>query len=262
MSDVRVADKCRYRGVCRHLNHWHGGHHRAASTELRSLHLLFAKHQNCLRGRQENFWASQQTSVVELIDTEDIVEKCAYVFANPVKDQLVERAHQWPGASGLIAMRHPRLLNASRPRRFFRAQGSVLPAATALEICVPPGFSDRAEFRRLVDQRIVTFEADAAAHRRERRARVLGRNRVLRQPWHHRPHSTPAQRRLSPTVACRNRWARVEALHRRKWWLDAYRDSRVRHVAGDRAVIFPAGTYGLARQSAVTVAQLPLRRVL
>ncbi len=241
-------------------NHWHGvvvDRDGRLPEFLHSFHLLFAKHQNCLRGRWENFWASEQTSVVELIEPDDIVEKCAYVFANPVKDQLIERAHQWPGASGLAALRHPRRISANRPRRFFRARGSHLPASTALELCLPPGVGDRAEFRRRVDERIAAIEARAENHRRLSRTCVFGTRRILRQPWQQRPQSAARHRRLSPVIACRNRSMRVEALQRRRRWLTAYADCRDRHAAGEHGVIFPVGTYRLVRQSAVVVATAP-----
>src|SRR4051812_46484033 len=42
---------------------------------IERFHKLFAKCQNALRGRSENFWSSEQTSVVRLVDPEDILAK-------------------------------------------------------------------------------------------------------------------------------------------------------------------------------------------
>ena len=237
-------------------NHWHGvviDRDGRLPEFLQFFHVMFAKHQNCLRGRWENFWASEQTSIVELIEPDDIVDKCAYVLANPVKDQLVEKAHHWPGASALVAVRHPRAICATRPKRFFRPNGK-LSAVVSLELSVPPGFANRAEFRRLVDERVAAIEVAAAEKRRDKSRRVLGSKAVLAQPWNDRPDSHEPRRELSPRVACRNKWARIEALKRNKHWLDAYATCRARHAAGDRRVVFPPGTYWLARQSAVKVA--------
>jgi hypothetical protein len=47
------------------------------------------KHQNTLRGRWEAFWASEQTSVVELVAPEDVLAKMVYAIANPVTGHLV-----------------------------------------------------------------------------------------------------------------------------------------------------------------------------
>jgi len=58
---------------------------------------MLAKHQNALRGRWENLWASEATSVVELVGPEVILSKMTYALTNPVKDGLIDRADQWPG---------------------------------------------------------------------------------------------------------------------------------------------------------------------
>src|SRR5881394_1880145 len=59
-------------------NHYHAGvidNEGRLPEFLEHFHKLFAKHQNALRGRWENFWASEQSSVVELVGAEDLIEK-------------------------------------------------------------------------------------------------------------------------------------------------------------------------------------------
>ena len=106
---------------------------------LECFHKLLAKHQNALRGRWENFWASEQTSAVELVEPDGVVDKVVYTMTNPVADQLVSRAHHWPGACSLRAMLHDEPIEAPRPRRFFRADGPC-PAALEFSMSRPPGF--------------------------------------------------------------------------------------------------------------------------
>jgi hypothetical protein len=48
---------------------------------LEHFHKLFATCQNALRGRWENFWSSEQTSVVRLVDPGDIIDKMVYAIA-------------------------------------------------------------------------------------------------------------------------------------------------------------------------------------
>ena len=79
---------------------------------------MFAKCQNALRGRWENFWSSEQTSVVRLVDPDDVLDKMTYALTNPVKDGLVERAHHWPGVTSIGFLLHSATLVASRPKRF------------------------------------------------------------------------------------------------------------------------------------------------
>jgi hypothetical protein len=55
-------------------------------------HKMFARSQNALRGRWENFWASEQVCVVKLVDRDAVMDKLVYTAANPVQDHLVSDA--------------------------------------------------------------------------------------------------------------------------------------------------------------------------
>ena len=117
---------------------------------LEHFHKLFAKCQNALRGRWENFWSSEQTSVVRLADPDDVVDKMVYALTNPVKDKLVEKAHHWPGASSLDALMHGKTLVASRPRHFFRDEGAM-PDVVSLRFSRPADFKDLSQRIRAHD---------------------------------------------------------------------------------------------------------------
>src|SRR6476659_2696755 len=109
-------------------NHHHTGIHDPAGhypAFLEHLHKLFAKCQNALRGRWENFWSSEQTSVVHLVDPNDVLEKMTYALGNPVKDGLVEKARDWPGVTSYDSIVHGQPLVASRPDHFFRDEGPM-----------------------------------------------------------------------------------------------------------------------------------------
>ena len=97
---------------------------------LEHFHKLFAKHQNALRGRWEAFWASEQTSVVELVKSEDVLGKIVYAIANPVTSHLVERVHHWPGVESLTAIDRNVPLTASKPIRFFTLKTATCPTSS------------------------------------------------------------------------------------------------------------------------------------
>jgi len=233
-------------------NHWHGilvDVEGRLPEFLEIAHKLFAKHQNAALGRWENFWAPEQTSVVELVTPDDILAKLIYTLANPVADHLVERAHHWPGASSLRAMTDGKLIRAARPRTFFRQQGKdVLPDNVEIKLVVPPAFGGMTQrgFAKLVGERVQKVEQQAAAERARTGRRVLGRAAVLRQRPTDRPATIEPRRQLSPRVACRNTWRRVETLARNKAFVAAYRAARDLLIAGKDA-LFPAGTYWLRR---------------
>ena len=215
---------------------------------LEYFHKLFAKCQNAHRGRWENFWSSEQTSVVRLVDPGDVIDKMVYALCNPVKDGLVERAQHWPGASSLDAVTHGKPLVASRPRHFFREDGGM-PEVVTLHVSQPCGFKDLSEreFATLVLQRIQTFEETTAAERRRTGKRVIGRRAVLAQEWSARPDSREPRRQLDPRVAARSKWSRIETLLRNRAFRDAYAAARQAFITGVRNVLFPAGTYWLRR---------------
>jgi putative transposase len=215
---------------------------------LEHFHKLFAKCQNALRGRWENFWASEQTSVVRLVDTDDVLDKMTYALTNPVKDGLVESAHHWPGVTSIGCVVRGTPLVASRPKHFFREEGAM-PDAVTLSFARPRGLEHLtpAEFASRVADRIREREEQATNERRRSRVPILGRRAVLKQRWSDRPTTQEPRRGLDPRVAARNKWSRIEALMRNKVFRDAYAAARTSFQRGVRDVLFPAGTYWLRR---------------
>jgi REP-associated tyrosine transposase len=93
-------------------DHYHAGLVNTAGRLpefLEEFHRLFSKHQNVLRGRWENFWSSEQTSVVELVGAEDVLEKTVCTLTNPVASGGVIRPQEGgeicPQGRGWIATR-------------------------------------------------------------------------------------------------------------------------------------------------------------
>jgi hypothetical protein len=224
---------------------------------LEHFHKLFAKHQNCLRGRWEAFWATEQTSVVELPNAEDVLAKMAYAIANPCSSHLVEQVHHWPGVESLTAIEQNLPLVASKPTRFFDHDNDDLPDVVHLHLRRAPGFEhlSRHDYAKLVREKVDLAVAKAAAERREKGINLVGRKDVLKQPWRHSPSTREPRRSLSPRVACRNKWARIEAIQRNQTFLDQYRGARDDQLAGKQA-IFPAGTWWLCRYAGLTAAEL------
>ena len=88
-------------------------------------HRLVAKVLNARWGRWENFWASEQTSVIELLSPEDSFHKMIYSLVNPVQADVVDKVVYWPGASTLIAQLCGRPMKIKRPSWFFRPDGDM-----------------------------------------------------------------------------------------------------------------------------------------
>lgn len=216
-------------------------------------HKMFARSQNALRGRWENFWSSEQVCVVKLVDREAVIDKLVYAATNPVLDHLVERAHHWPGVNGLTALLTGRPLRARRPWHFFRSNGPM-PQFVEMHLVIPPELGPEAEILQELQDRVRSVETEHMAMRQRTGQRVSGRRAVLSQSWNDRPKSIEPRRDLRPRVAGRNKWARIEALMRNHAFVAEYTLAREAWRSGV-TVTFPSGTYWLRRFAQVSVAE-------
>jgi REP element-mobilizing transposase RayT len=236
-------------------NHLHDAifdRHGTAPAFYEDFHRLLAKCVNALRGRWENFFASEQTSVVRCETQDALIEKLAYIATNPIKHGLVERVDDWPGASGYRALLDGTLIRATRPRHFFADDGDM-PEEVTLELVIPPELGDRETILAVVQARVEAIEAEKARERAATGKRVLGRYAILRQSWRDSPTSREPRRGLRPTIAARSLWARLDAIQRKREFTVAYRAARCALLEGS-PIPFPFGTYRLRLLVGVAIA--------
>jgi putative transposase len=201
---------------------------------------LVARAVNASLGRWESFWAPSSYSAVALTTPEDIIDKAAYVLANPVAARLVRRGREWPGLWSAPDLIGGACVAAPRPETFFRKDG-YMPAQAELQLTVPPGFESAEEYRARLAAALLAREEKHAAEG----IAFAGPARVRAQsPWA-RPSSGERRRELKPRVAARDRWKRVEALTRLAAFVTDYRQAWRAWTTGVRDVVFPAGTYAL-----------------
>ena len=190
-------------GFIQMSNHLHDGifdRHGCAPAFYEHFHKLLAKCMNALRGRWENFFSSEQVCVVRLETREALIDKLVYIATNPVKDGLVERVDDWPGAAGYRALLDGTPLTATRPKHFFVDDGTM-PASVSLTLTIPPELGDHAEIVAEVKARVAAVEEQEARKRAETGRRVLGRYAVLRQSWRDSPTTREPRRGLRPRSA-------------------------------------------------------------
>jgi putative transposase len=239
-------------GTCAMSNHHHTviyDRYGIYPAFIEHFHKLLARSQNALRRRRENFWASGQCSVVRLVDREAVMEKLVYCLTNPVKDLLVAKVHQWPGANSFVAMRTGRTMCAKRPRHFFRKNGPT-PGTVELELTLPDVLGERGAVVRELVERVRVVEETCAKARHASGHRTPGRRKILRAKWDDVAKTEEPRSELSPTIACRDREARLHALCQLRAFRSAYRDARKAWLHGGKTV-FPPGTYWLRRFAAV-----------
>jgi putative transposase len=106
---------------------------------LQYFHRLVALGTKVLRKWEGPVWDHEATSVVRLLTRGAVVEKIAYVLANPVAAGLVRHASEWPGGEGERRRDWPRRaagessLGVSRPVEPPVAQGSIAPDCAAAD---------------------------------------------------------------------------------------------------------------------------------
>jgi len=227
---IEAAQRCQVEVLlpCAMSNHYHAVIYdrRGRYPEfVEHFHKMFARSQNALRGRWENFWSSEQVCIVRLVDREDVMNKLVYAATNPVKDHLVAQVHHWPGVNGLPALLFERPLRATRPWHFFRTEGKM-PEAVEMRLSIQPELGPAAEVLAELRQRVKAVEDAAALERQRTGRRVYGRRAVLAQSWRDQPSSDAPRRNLRPRVAARNMWARIEALQRNRAFVAAHGEAR------------------------------------
>ena len=204
------------------------------------LDALIARSLNASLGRWDAFWDPHSYSAVKLVSPADIVDKTAYVLANPVAG-LVPCGSAWPGLWSAPEWIDGAALEFERPKHFFDGKGR-LPDRVALRLTVPPGFDSAEEFRHQVGVGLAQRENEARG-RRHGRGGFLGVARVLAQKPTARPSSDEPRRTLNPRVAARDKWKRIETLGRLVEFLRSYRDAWSARRAGKTDTTFPDGTY-------------------
>jgi REP element-mobilizing transposase RayT len=232
-------------------NHYHAGIHDPDGNFpvfAEHLHALLARCQNAHLGRFEAFWSSAPTSAVRLVEPSDLLDKMVYAYSNPVAADLVNTIEDWPGVSSFHAAMTTGLMSATRPAHFFRADGDQ-PDFIDVPIYRPHGFLSMptAEWRSLVEQRVRAAETEHRERRHAAGKTVLGRDAILAQAPSGSPVTGEPHFHISPHIAAKNKWARIEAIGRSKAFLESYLSAIKSWMAGLSNAVFPYGTFWMRR---------------
>jgi REP element-mobilizing transposase RayT len=209
---------------------------------MRDFGSLLGRTVNALLGHWDSIHERESFSSVALETAEDVVAKMVYSLTNPVAAGLVRRGREWPGFWS-----DPRLVGGKgvvfkRPEGFFREDGPM-PEEATLRFRPPPGFENDPDFVAVLLRQLECEEDRLAAELGKAGRSFLGVAKVRAQKWYARPAHGERRRGLRPTVACRNKWKRIEALRRLKAFRVAYQEALDAWRAGNRQVVFPAGTW-------------------
>ena len=216
------------------------------------LNSQLAKRIKRLRRWDEVVWEPNvHYSAVELRGEAEVLDKVAYTLLNPVSAGLVQQPEDWPGVLSTLKMLDTGSVQVQRPKVGFK---DTVPQSLSLPLSPPPCFSNKSPYlgalRALVGSRLRALHAQWARQGR----RVLGRKAVRKTPVTARP-STPKERfGRSPTFSALTGPMWRQAVKRLRGFRAAYRLAYQAWRSGNPDVVFPAGTWWLARCANVTVA--------
>ena len=211
-------------------------------------HLLMAKCTKALRRWQGTVYEDADASLVALLTPEALVEKMAYVIANPVEAQLVEKATQWPGLSAWRNRPDKRWAEVQKPEVYFRKRNKRLPKTVTPVFTLPALLVNMYGQRRAVvaiNNQIRRIERQAQAERVRTGKSALGAHNVLKGSTHDRASSEEPPVSLNPhfAVGRGQRATHQQAARTLKAFRDAYKKAFRQWRRGNRSVCFPPGTF-------------------
>ena len=213
---------------------------------LAELHRMVALGVKVLRKWEGEVWDGGKTSVVELRTAQAVIEKLAYVAANPVAAGLVRTASEWPGITTLPANLGRTTQDATRPDVYLDPTNPIWPSSATLELSMPPGLRmPDDDVRAAVASELKQLEAAAQHDVHSKGWIVLGCKRLRALSPFQRAKSWEPLRALNPAFAVGRgqKKAFFMAVNVLRAFRAAYREALDRWRANTRDVVFPRETW-------------------
>ncbi len=224
---------------------------------LQYFHRLVALGTKVIRAWEGAVWDHEATSVVRLLTRAAIVEKMAYVLANPVNAGLVKAAHEWPGASVPLSEIGHGVLRAVRPAAYFNPRNLQWPAEVELPVPLPPTVEagKAQDFLRDLRDELERHERRAADEIRAANTTTRGAEQACEVSPYGRVSTPEPIRDCNPSVATGRQHGEVRSLALRavRVFRGAYRAALELWRTGLRDAVFPLGTWWMRTFHGATV---------
>ncbi|TXD37309.1 hypothetical protein FRC98_11300 [Lujinxingia vulgaris] len=219
------------------------------SEFMRDAMCLISKARNRDLDRTDYLWEGGSYRETLLLDRDALERKLLYTWLNPLVDDLVERAHEWPGAK-ILPCNWGTSIKIPKPDVYF---GRKSPDFARFTPQPPPGFnaSDIPEVTTHFETLLTEAEDDLIATRTQENRQVLGVEKILASSPFSKPKTPSPRSKIIPRFATRNAALLVAAIARHRAFLTAYDHQRHRWLKGKKRVEFPCGTVWLRRNSPV-----------
>jgi putative transposase len=227
-------------------------------TEL--LNGLLTKTTQALRGWQGAVFDRAGPSYTELLTVDAFIEKTAYTIANPTAAGLVRYSKDWPGVQTRVADIGARTMVIERPPVFF-AEDGTMPERIELRFEIPEALLEQIgleDARARIAAAVEAKESNAHAEVKAAGWSFKGAERVLKSSPYDRAKTFEDRGELNPRYACAGDHEALQAaITRDTIFVAAHASARERWLAGERDVLWPAGTDAMRRRHHVRCADPP-----
>ncbi|MFY9821963.1 MAG: transposase [Thermoanaerobaculia bacterium] len=226
-------------------------HARQISGFMRDLKSKLAREVNRLTGWKGHVFERRYDMAVVTEEEGAQIERLAYLLAQ-VKENLVERAREWPGVQSAGALLDGETLTGhwfDRTREYAsrnqRLPFERLRFATAETVVLSPipcwAHLSPERYRARVAALVESVEGEAALRRRQSNQSVLGVKAILAMDPQHRP--AKLARSPAPLLHAFSKAARKAFYEGYAWFVAAFWKAAEALKAGDRHAPFPAGSF-------------------
>lgn len=220
------------------------------------LHSLIARAINQVRGRGGDFWERAGSCDTVRDNDEQAIRDLVYTDTNAVKHGLVKWPELWPGfTTAGWAFGETRVF--ARPKiALFDVESGHWPDQVSLTRAKPPCLSGHtdAEATQLLRDRVRMYALAKQAEMKQQKRRFKQPLKLAKVKWWKSAISDEKRFAVAPKVASSCRWRRLEMLQRDREWERQYAEAYEELQQGNRAAVFPHGTWLMRVRSKVNVA--------
>ena len=211
-----------------------------------------ARARNCDFDRTGHFWASGRFGDTVLLDRDAIERKLLYIWLNPVRAGLVDRASDWPGFK-ILPKHWGKTIRIEQPDQFY---GRRNPDVVEFTPEPPPCYDDMSleEVRDHFQKLLKEAEDEVRARRSRNNITCLGRDKILEIEPFSAPDTEDQESSINPRFASKDGALLNSAIATYRTFRDRYETKRQRWLKGKQRVTFPCGTVQLKRRAPISCA--------
>jgi REP element-mobilizing transposase RayT len=205
-----------------------------------------------LAGWREKVWSKRYQAIVVSAEEGAEIDRLCYLLAHGVKEDLVPKLRDWPGAHAVRALLDGKDLEGlwfDRTQEYAaRRRGETyerLQYASSETITLSPlpcwKHLTPEVYRSRIAHLVEEIESEAATRRANTGRKTLGVTAIQGQDPHARPRKL--KRSPAPLFHVMSQSLRKELYEGYAWFTAAFRKAAEKLKAGDRTVVFPTGSF-------------------